>query len=174
MAVNEILDEIENLVVDAKHLLFTNKSLVEENDLVRLVEDLRNELPLELQKAEQIMQDRQNILDEANGEAAKIVEQAKAYAEKLTNESEIVLQAEEKAKTIMQQTQAQEKEIMEKTMQSSQQLRHDADQYANQVFDHLINNVGGALSVIQQAKSQLNAANADRKASVPAQVAPKE
>ena len=51
MAVNEILDEIENLVVDAKHLLFTNKSLVEENDLVRLVEDLRNELPLELLKA---------------------------------------------------------------------------------------------------------------------------
>ena len=61
MAVNEILDEIENLVVDAKHLLFTNKSLVEENDLVRLVEDLRNELPLELQKAEQIMQDRQKM-----------------------------------------------------------------------------------------------------------------
>ena len=56
----------------------------------------------------------------------------------------------------MTQTQAQEKEIMEKTMASSQQLRSDADQYANQVFDHLIANVGSALQVVQQAKAELN------------------
>ena len=46
--------------------------------------------------------------------------------------------------------------LMEKTMASSQQLRSDADQYANQVFDHLIANVGSALQVVQQAKAELN------------------
>ena len=44
MSVNDILDEIENLVVDGKHIVFTNKSIIEEPDLVRLVDDLRNEL----------------------------------------------------------------------------------------------------------------------------------
>jgi hypothetical protein len=156
MTVNEILDELENLVVDAKHLLFTNKSIIEETDLVRLVEDLRNELPLELERAAKIMEEKKDILDAANAEAAKIVEQSKAYALKLTDESAVALQAQEKAKTIMEQTQAQEKEIMEKTMQNSQQLRDDADQYANQVFDHLITNVGNALQVVQQAKEELN------------------
>ena len=156
MSVNDILDEIENLVVEAKHLLFTNKSLVEENDLVRLVEDLRNELPLELKHAEEIVQEKQAIIDAAQAEAARIMEQAKNYAAKLTDENEIVIQAQEKAKAIMTQTQAQEKEIMEKTMASSQQLRSDADQYANQVFDHLIANVGSALQVVQQAKAELN------------------
>ena len=48
MSVNDILDEIENLVVDGKHIVFTNKSIIEEPDLVRLVDDLRNELPLAL------------------------------------------------------------------------------------------------------------------------------
>ena len=156
MAVNEILNEIENLVVDAKHLLFTNKSLVEETDLVRLVDDLPNELPLELKHAEEIVQEKQAILDAAQAEAARIVEQAKNYAAKLTDENAVVVQAQEKAKAIMTQTQAQEKEIMEKTMASSQQLRADADQYANQVFDHLIANVGSALQVVQQAKAELN------------------
>ncbi len=156
MAVNEILNEIENLVVDAKHLLFTNKSLVEETDLVRLVEDLRNELPLELRHAEEIVQQKQAIIDAAQAEAARIVDQAKNYAAKMTDENEIVVQAQEKAKAIMGQTKAQEKEIMEKTMASSQQLRADADQYANQVFDHLIANVGSALQVVQQAKVELN------------------
>jgi len=156
MTVNEILDEIENLVVDAKHLLFTNKSIIEETDLIRLVEDLRNELPLELQRAAKVMEDKQKILDGANAEAARIVEQAKAYAMKLTEEEAIVQQAKEKAQTIMAQTQAQEKEIMEKTMKNSQQLQEEADQYANQVFDHLIQSMSGALQVVQQAKDGLN------------------
>ncbi len=156
MAVNEILDRLENLVVDAKHLLFTNKSIIEENDLVRLVEDLRNELPQELHNASKVMEDKQKILDAANVEAARIVEQAKAYAMKLTDDSEVVTQAENRAKTIMEQTQAQEKDIMERTMKNSQQLREEADQYANQVFDHLISSMGNALQVVQQAKEELN------------------
>ena len=156
MSVNDILDEIENLVVDGKHIVFTNKSIIEEPDLVRLVDDLRNELPLALQNATQIMQDKDEILAQAKEEATRIVEQAKAYAGKMVDESEIVVQSQDKAKLIMEQAKAQEQEIMEKTMQSSQQLRSDADQYANQVFDHLIANVGNALGVLQQAKAELN------------------
>ena len=156
MSVNDILDEIENLVVDGKHIVFTNKSIIEEPDLVRRVDDLRNELPLALQNATQIMQDKDEILAQAKEEATRIVEQAKEYAGKLVDESEIVVQSQDKAKLIMEQAKAQEQEIMEKTMQSSQQLRSDADQYANQVFDHLIANVGNALGVLQQAKAELN------------------
>ena len=42
MAVNDILDEIENLVVDARRVVFTNKCILEEDDLIRLVDELRN------------------------------------------------------------------------------------------------------------------------------------
>ena len=156
MAVKDILDSIENLVVESRRMPLLNKSLIDETDLIHLVDELRQELPLELQRAEKILQDKQKILDDAQTEADKILEQAKEYAMKLTDENEIVVQAQEKAKTIMQQTQAQEKDIMDKTMTNAKQLRDDADQYANQVFDHLIANVGSALQVVQQAKADLN------------------
>ena len=84
------------------------------------------------------------------------IEKAKKYAAELVDKNEIVMQAEEKAKAIMQQTKEQEREIMEKTMANAKQLRDDADQYANQVFDHLIGNLGNALQVVQQAKDDLN------------------
>ena len=145
MAVNDILDEIENLVVDARRLVFTNKCIIEEDDLIRLVDDLRSELPQQISKANQVIEDQQHILDQANKEAARIIEQAKDYAMKLTDDSEIV-----------QQAQVQAKEIMEKTIQNSQNLKADSVQYANQVFDHLIANVGNALAVVQQAKAELN------------------
>ena len=156
MSVNDILDEIENLVVDGKHIVFTNKSIIEEPDLVRLVDDLRNELPLELQKAGRIMQDRDSIIAAAREEASGIVEQAKEYAAKLVDESEVVIQSQEKANLIMEQAKAQEQDIMEKTMQNSRQLKENAEQYANQVFDHMISNVSNALSILQQAKEELN------------------
>lgn len=155
MAVSNILDEIENLVVDGKHIVFTNKSIIEEPDLVRLIDDLRNELPLELQQAEQVMQDKEAILSEAREEAERIVNQAKEYANHLVDESEVVKQSQEKAALIMEQTKAQEQEILNTAYSTAQQLRTDSSQYANQVFDHLIVNVGNALQVLQQAKDEL-------------------
>ena len=112
MAVSSILDEIENLVVDGKHIVFTNKSIIEEPDLVRLVDELRSELPLELQRAEQVMQEKDAIIAEAREEAERIVNQAKEYANHLVDESEVVKQSEEKATLIMTQVQAQEQEIL--------------------------------------------------------------
>lgn len=145
MAVNDILDEIENLVVDARRIVFTNKCLIEEDDLIHLVDELRRELPQQINKADLVVKDQQQILDEARKEAARIVEQAKEYAVKLTGETEIVRQA-----------QAQAQEIMEKTIQNSQELKNDSVQYANQVFDHMIASVGSTLAVVQQAKTDLN------------------
>ncbi|SEJ07650.1 hypothetical protein SAMN05660742_10372 [Propionispira arboris] len=145
MAVNEILDEIENLVVDARRVVFTNKCIIEEDDLIRLVDDLRNALPNEIQNAGQVMQERQQILDEAKREANKIVEQAKNYGEKLVAEHEIVKQAQNQAS-----------EIMEKTIQNSNELKEDSVKYANQVFDHLLSGMNSTLDVVQQAKADLN------------------
>ena len=101
MAVKNILDKIENLVVTSKRVPLSNKCLIDDNDLVHLVDDLRKELPMELQKAEGIMHDRQQIIDDAHQDADRIIDKAKQYAEKLTDEDEVVVQAKEKARLIM-------------------------------------------------------------------------
>lgn len=165
MTVSNILDDIENLVVDGRHIVFTNKSIIEEPELIRLVDDLRNELPLELQRAEQVMQEKDTILSDARDEAQRIVEQAKEYANRLVDESSVVKQSQEKAALILTQAQAQEKEIMERTMQTAQQRCDQANQYANQVFDHMLAHLGNSmttleqgLDTLQQAKVALNQA----------------
>ncbi len=165
MAVSNILDEIENLVVDGKHIVFTNKSIIEEPDLIRLVDDLRNELPQQLQQAERIMKDKDEILAEARDEAQRIVEQAKEYAAKLVDESAVVRQSQEKAQLVMEQAKAQEQEILERTTQMAQERCDQANQYANQVFDHILAHIGNAVAnlqqgelTLQQAKEALNQA----------------
>lgn len=146
MTIDEILDEIENLVVEAKRVPFTNKCMIEDDDLVRLIDDLRNELPQEIQRANAVIETQQQTIDEAKAEAKRIIEQAKAHAVALVNETEILRQAQEQAD-----------EIMDKTMKNANELKQDSLDYAEKVFDHLVNNLGGALEVVQQAKNDLNA-----------------
>ena len=170
MSVRDTLDKLENMVVGASHFPFTEKTLINDNELIHYVDELRNDLPKELNRADEIMRNHDKIIAEAEQEASRIKKEAKQYAERITDENEIVLQAKEKAKAILQQTQQQEREIMERTQKNAAQLQSDADAYANQVFDQLIAHVTGtfrgvqqaeqglqqALNVLKQAKAQMN------------------
>ena len=158
------------MVVGATRLPFTEKTFVNDQELIRCVEELRKDLPQELRRANEIVEQRDKILHEAEKEAERIRKEAKQYANRMTEESEIVQQSKDRAKTILQQTQQQEREIMERTRKNAAQLQNDADAYANQVFDQLISHVNGtfqgvrqaeaglqpALSVLQQAKELMN------------------
>ena len=133
----------------------TNSIFISESDLVRLLDNLRQELPNELANAQEIMDSRDDILNEARGEAEQIISRAKETAEQMTDESKIVRESQEKAELIMEQTKAQSRELFENSYQQARQLRVNANNYANQVFDHLILNVGNALEVLKQARGEL-------------------
>lgn len=145
MSIEEILNEMDELLLDSRHLPFTNKIAVEENDLVVLIDKLRELIPEEINEANNLLQERENIIKDAKCEADRIVEQAKSYAIKLTDNHEIVKMAQEQANTIIEQAK-----------KNSRELKADSMNYADEVFKHLISNVGGALKVIEAAHADLN------------------
>nr|WP_092067500.1 ATPase [Dendrosporobacter quercicolus]NSL46623.1 ATPase [Dendrosporobacter quercicolus DSM 1736]SDL57759.1 hypothetical protein SAMN04488502_101259 [Dendrosporobacter quercicolus] len=144
MAIEEILDEIENLMVDSTRVPFTNKLVIEEDDLIRLLDELRELLPQEIKDAAKIVSDRQRIMEEAHKEAQHIIDQAKIYGTKLTDESTISKQAQEQANELLSQAQ-----------KAAQELRNDSIIYAEDVFKHLEGNLQKALEVVQQGHSNL-------------------
>lgn len=163
MAINELLDELENLVVDARRLVFTNKCIIEEDDLMRLIDGLRKELPQTIKSAEDVINNKKTILDEARSEATRIVEQAKDYGTKMTAQNEIVVQARMQAK-----------EVMDKTLEHSAELKKDSMNYANQVFDHLIGSIDNISKVVHDAKRSLNDGTDTNTESASAVSSPKE
>lgn len=144
MAIEEILDEIENLMVDSTRVPFTNKLVIEEDDLIRLLDELRELLPQEIKDAAKIVSDRQRIMEEAHKEAQHIIDQAKIYGTKLTDENTISKQAQEQANELLSQAQ-----------KAAQELRNDSITYAEDVFKHLEGNLQKALEVVQQGHSNL-------------------
>lgn len=145
MTINGILDELESLVTDASRMLFTNKRIVEEDDIIRLLDELRDKMPDEINEAAQIVAERQRILEKAQEEARKILEQAKAYAMKLTDEN-----------VIAQKAQEQSNEIVILANKEAADLRNDAVAYADSVFKHLEGQIEKTLEVVRQGHNELN------------------
>jgi len=145
MAIDEILDEMENLLLDAARVPFTNKRVIEEDDLVRLLDELRESLPQEIKEAARLVNERQRILDDAQKEAQNIVEQAKVYVAKLTDDNVISKQAQEQAN-----------EMILHARQAARELHNDSVAYAEDVFKHLESNLQKALEVVQQGRSSLH------------------
>jgi len=145
MNIEHILEELENLLLEAPRVPFTNKRMIEEDDLARLLDELREALPGEVIEAKHIISDRQRILEDAQREAQNIVDQGKNYVLKLTDESIITRQAQDQANDMVNQAR-----------KTAYELQSDANVYADKVFTHLENNLEKALEVIRQGHASIN------------------
>lgn len=144
MNILKTLEELEELVSNSSRIVFTNKCLIEEDALVRLIDDIRKDWPSALKEAEEIIQNHDKIIEDARTEAKNIIEQAKVYAQKKASEDEITLVAKTRAE-----------EILEKTYAKSEAMRIDSIQYAQQVFDHMELYVQNVMNNVQAAKEGL-------------------
>jgi vacuolar-type H+-ATPase subunit H len=150
MTVEEILDEMENLLLEAARVPFTNKRVIDEDDMCRLIDELREVLPGELMEANRIVSERQRILEEAQKEAQSIVDQGKNYIHRLTDENAISRQAQDQADELLQQAQREARD-----------LRADSIAYADDVFSYIEENLVKTLEVVRQGHSKLHQAKKD-------------
>ena len=115
--VEETLNKVEDLVVNSSHLPLTGKSMIDENDLIHLVEELRQDLPLELNHAREIMEKETEIIEQAHREADEIIQKAKDYAAGLVAKETVVTEAQAKAREIEAQSEEKARVLVEQAQQ---------------------------------------------------------
>ena len=101
MKVLELLDEIEEIVDTAPGFPLSGKIMVDSDELLEIVKEIRVELPDEIEQAKWIKDERQRILDEAKAEYETILNDAKAQAEALVEQDDITVKAKKRADEIM-------------------------------------------------------------------------
>jgi vacuolar-type H+-ATPase subunit H len=158
MAVRDTLNKIEELVASASHLPLTGKALINEDELLKLIEEFRNELPQELGRAEEIIRDRENIIRDAQNSSEEIIKQAKEQAAQLVEVNDVVTKAREKARVIEIKAQQQAASILENSRLQARQFQEGVNQYSHQVFDQLIANVANTANSINDIENVLKQA----------------
>ncbi|OKZ78939.1 MAG: hypothetical protein BHV98_05175 [Clostridium sp. CAG:217_53_7] len=92
-----LLEDLEDVLDDATSMPMTKKSLVDVDKIKTIIEDIRLNTPQETKQAKAIVDSRNNILDEAKKEAAKIISEAQAQARELVARDQITQNAQKEA-----------------------------------------------------------------------------
>ncbi len=104
MKVYDLLDEIEEIVDTATNMPLTGKIMVDPDELLEIVKEIRTELPQEMKHAHWLEGEQARIEHEARENYEMIIEDAKNQAESMVNNHEIVNRAREKAESILSST----------------------------------------------------------------------
>ena len=101
MNVNELLDTIEDALEESANVpLSGGKRIVDVEQIRDYLDEVRAALPGELRQAQQIVNDRAQIVDSANAQAQAIVKKAEERARILVSDAEIVKAAQQRASEI--------------------------------------------------------------------------
>lgn len=157
MKVLELLDEIEDIVDTASGIFLTGKIMIDSNELLEIVKEIRSELPEEIQQARWIKNERDRILTEAKNEYETIIKNAEKQAEELIDTNEIMTKAKNRAEELMTVTESNIRQLKMSTYDYVDGILFDFQEkmdelsttYFNDMFSKLevtFNEVNGTLA----------------------------
>ena len=113
--IEELLDEIEDLIENSAGVPLSKKKLVSEDEILRIVESIRSNLPTEIMQARQIVKDKREIVMLAKREADDILAKAEQQAQALVEKEAIVGRAKMLGQEIVAGAQRESREICKAT-----------------------------------------------------------
>lgn len=124
MTTEEILNLMEELLDTASSVPFSNKKMIDCEQMREYVESIRLNMPTEVKKAKDTARDRENILAEANKEAENIIKQAEERAKVLVSEQEIIKQADDVANDQLKRAMKQADQIVAEAVSKDRDIRN--------------------------------------------------
>lgn len=128
MDVLGLIDEIEDIVETASSLPLTSKVLVQKEELLDIISELRIKLPDEIKQAAWIKEERERIISEANKDAEQIIKETRLKLEELVSKEEVLKEANERAKDIMNKAQIASTNLKRSSLEYSDKLLMNAQE----------------------------------------------
>ncbi len=127
MDVMEIIEMIEETVDKAPTVPLSGKVLIDKEDIMDYVQEMRLAYPEELKEAKWVKDERQRILNEAENKADILVKTAEETQRRLVEENEIAKRAQEYAEEVVNTAQTKAMEIKNDCNQYVDDLLGDAE-----------------------------------------------
>ena len=167
-----LLDQLEEAISEGRRLPMSGGVVVARQRLLDLVDQLRAALPLEIYQARELLQAGQQVMAQAQAEAARIVAQAQqeaeevvararqeaarllaeaqAEAERRLARSEAVREAQERAHLLLQEAEAQARQIVQEAQQEARRQMAEADAYALRLLRRLLGALEQAMAAVRR------------------------
>ncbi len=140
MDVLGLIDEIEDIVESAGSLPLTSKVLVQKEELLDIISELRIKLPDEIKQAAWIKEERERIISEANKDAEQIIKETRLKLEELVSKEEVLKEANERAKDLMSKAQVASTNLKRSSLEYSDKLLMNAQENLKEMITTLNEN----------------------------------
>ena len=115
MEIFTLLETLEDILEKSKTLPFTDKSIVEKEQFLDIIKEIRLKLPDELKQAKWIKEERERIISESQKDADDIVKEAENRIISMIDEHEITRKAYDKKTEIIADANEMYREITQGT-----------------------------------------------------------
>ena len=126
IAILKIVDQLADLLEQGKTIPLTPYRVIDGEEFGQLLERMRINVPSSIRESERTLAERDNILAEAEEEAAQILEEARQRARELLSGDSMVIAARQEADR-----------ILEESRLLAKRRPDEADEYATNVLQDL-------------------------------------
>lgn len=141
MDVLKLIDEIEDILENSSSVLFSNKVMLDADQIYDILVEMRVKLPDEIKQAAWIKDEKQRILAKAQKDAETLLNEAELQLEELIDKDEITQKAKELAE-----------EMITKAQYNAKNIRLGSLEYADNVL----------LETQEKLKEHINTLNENR------------
>lgn len=151
MEIMTLLDRLEESVTQATKVPLTGKVLLDPDEVLALVDEMREMIPKEIREANRIARDREAILTQAREHAEATLREAQAHAAHMTSEAAVTREAQEQAD-----------ELIDQAKRVAREIRQNALEWADELFgrvqpdlERLAADSGRSAAAIRKAREEL-------------------
>jgi hypothetical protein len=140
----ERIDELQVLIEEAKSVPLSTSAVINREEVLELLAQLKHEVPDEIRQARWMSRDREELLGRARNEADRIVAEAREQRDRLLSRTEVVQAARRDADR-----------ILENARERAGRLQLEAEDYIDQklaAFEILLNKT---LATVTRGREQL-------------------
>lgn len=149
---HEMMDDIEVLIDEAKPARFSpGKINIDKDVLVTVIEELRKQIPGEIERSHKIILSKDAILEDARAKAQNIVNQAAKEAGELIEHNEIVEMAKMRADELETNARETARTVVHNANEEADQIRAGALRYVNEIME----DVQGYVSSVREAQQSV-------------------
>ncbi len=150
--INRLIDMLYERIEEAKApALKPGMSIVDRDEMLDLLDELRAQLPIEVKRAQELLTARDKFVEEAKRDVERMMRQAELEARTKISDSEVLYAAKEKARQIIAHAEDR-----------SRQLYQVANEYAEDALARTEEAVQAALDEVKQSRMRFRTASAER------------
>lgn len=153
---NELLLKIDETIDNGATVPFSNKKMVDGDQLHELVDEVRMSIPPEIKRAQELEAQRKTILENAQKDAdgirksaeaekSDIIKAAKEEADRLVAQEEIISRATEYAKQQVNSANQEAEDILNQARVEAENIVADANNRKQSIMEAMVSNINATL-----------------------------